>query len=226
MKKSTILFTALFLANTAYAKPQQIPSEFHGKWVQAGESCEEYNNGETVRWWDINQNQINQYRFGCQLDKVILVKPHQFRAKWRCDETDDDGETQKSTPSETLTLSADGKRLTAFKQSYRFCGKHQSKDEFVCRGNKTNIAVSSYGNTYYYTAWSKSRATPDLFLQNGDVRIDGTGRYLHSVYTFTRPNGWQYEVREGGLHTAEPDHIKGWVTITRHGKTVSEMVCK
>lgn len=125
MKKLAILLTTLFLANTVSAAPQQIPSKFHGKWVQAGESCDEYDNGETVRWWDISPKQIAQYRFGCQLDKVISVKPRQFRAKWRCAETDDDDETIQSTPTETLTLSPDGKRLTAFKRSYRFCGKHR-----------------------------------------------------------------------------------------------------
>ncbi|MCG7657452.1 hypothetical protein [Wielerella bovis] len=226
MKKLPILLSLLCLVNTVYAAPQAIPHEFHGKWVQAGASCDEYENGETVRWWDIDGDKIAQYRFGCHLDKVVFVKPRQFRAKWRCDETDDDGETQKSTPTETFTLSRDGKRLTAFKQNYRFCGKHESKDVFVCRGDKINIAVSSYGNgkDYRYTAWTKSRAQPDLFLKNGTADIDGIGACLHTVYTFTRPNGWQYEVREGGC-TAY-DNVKGVVTVKRNDKLVSERLCQ
>lgn len=221
MKKTLILLALLFIATHIQAAPKnEIPAAFQGKWVEAGESCEEYQNGETTRWWSINQHKISQYRVGCTLDKVFTATPQQLRAKWRCEEVDDNDQIIQSTPTDTFTLN--GKQLTAFKQKYRFCGKHQSKDVFVCRSDKINIAVSNHDNDYHYTAWSKSRATPDLFLQNGDVRIDGTGRYLHSVYTFTRPNGWQYEVRD----VAESEHIKGRVTVTQHGKTVSEMVCK
>lgn len=225
MKKTLILLALLSVTvHAQMASKNEIPATFHGKWVAAGESCDEYENGETIRWWSIHQHKISQYRSGCTLDKVITATPQQLRAKWRCEDVDDDGEIIQSAPTDTFT--SNGKQLTAFKQKYRFCGKHQSKDVFVCHSDKINIAVSSYDYDYRYTAWTKSRTKPDLFLQNGNVRIDGTGRYLHSVYTFTRPDGWQYEVREGAYHTAEPDDIKGWVTVTRHGKTISEIVCK
>lgn len=227
MKKLLIFLVLGFTATQIQAAPQnKIPAAFQGKWVEAGESCEEYENGESVRWWGIDKHKISQYRFSCTLDKALIATPRQLQARWQCGEIDDDDTLIQSTPTETFTLSSDGKQLTAFGRNYRFCGKFQSRDEFVCQSNKINVAVSSYNNDYRYTAWSKSRLQPDLFLQNGNVRIDGTGQCLHSVYAFSRPGGWLYEVRERGCHTAEQGHIKGWVTVTRHGKTISEIACK
>ena len=95
MKKPLILLALLFTATRIQAAPKnEIPAVFQGKWVEAGESCEEYQNGETTRWWSIKQHKISQYRTSCTPDKVFTATPQQLRAKWHHEEIDDNDDDQ------------------------------------------------------------------------------------------------------------------------------------
>lgn len=94
------------------------------------------------------------------------------------------------------------------------------KDVFHCRSNnkRIQVAVSQHGEQYHYTAWSKSRAKPDLFLTNGKLKVDGG---IQNVYLFYQPNGWLYEVRESSM-----EGIKGWVNVEHNGQEVAKIICR
>ena len=89
-KGETLAFVSPMLAQSANgpaadtAGAPQIPTQFHGVWVDGDEGCKRYKEfGDRIRC-HCSGNRVYQYEFGCELKTVSVQSGDAFKGEFQC----------------------------------------------------------------------------------------------------------------------------------------------
>jgi hypothetical protein len=99
-----------------------------------------------------------------------------------------------------------------------------------CVAPAYTVVVEDVGDdTLRYRSWRSGQSTtarPDLVLERGTMRAEGTGACAHAIYTFENGDT-TYDVSElGCTDGSEPSDATGWLTISRRGRQLAEWLCR
>ena len=110
-KGETLAFVSPMLAQSANgpaadtAGAPQIPTQFHGVWVDGDEGCKRYKEfGGPDPGAIVSGNRVYQYEFGCELKTVSVQSGDAFKGEFQCSQ-----EGEEST--QVLSLRRDGPNL-------------------------------------------------------------------------------------------------------------------